>query len=465
MQTGNIVFSRVAVSAALAVAVCGCVSVDREARDAIAALQRGEDAAAIAWGNELADESHYSRNLGVVEAGRVNLLAGNYGEATRRLRAAVDSAVERSETAPKMKASDWGNTAMAATVTDDRTRQYYLPPYEINLALEYGIVAQILAGLRDDALVDARLSVYVQDTLAETCGADLANEPKGATATSRSMVDKQSAALEEMIASTRNSWENPALWWLTGVMFESNGELDMAWQSYRKAAAIRPDNPHFAADAARAGKGATPRAGQAKLVVVYDQGFVPMRESLEIPVPLYTGMAIQIPKYPSSSFVENKVTVAGATGATPASPALDIRSLAARDLKEQLPGIITRNITRATVQAGAQAAVNASGNDYAKIAVFLGNAVVSAIRSADTRSWRTLPASQQVWCDPAMAPGVYDVAVCVNGRTIKARVPLAAGETRLLWIADAGVVVRGASAPIAGKGAPTMDITGKEVVK
>ena len=164
-----------------------------------------------------------------------------------------------------------------------------------------------------------------------------------------------------MIASTRNSWENPALWWLSGVLLESNGELDMAWQSYRKAAAIKPGNPFFAADAARADVGAsTPRAGKSKLVVVYDQGFVPMRESLEIPVPLYTGFAIQIPKYPSVAFVENRVSVAGASGAKEASPAVDVRSLAARDLKEQLPGIITRNVTRAAVQAGAQAAVNAA---------------------------------------------------------------------------------------------------------
>ena len=234
-------FSILAVAAAVA-AFSGCVTVDEEAMAAVAALARGDDAAAVAWSDELADKSHYSRNLGLVEAGRVNLLAGSYGEATRRFRAAVDSAVERSETAPKMKLSDWGNTALSATITDDRTREYYLPPYEINLALEYGIIAQLLAGLREDALIDARLAVYVQDTLAETCGADLAKEPEGASASSRSIVASQSASLDEMIAATRNSWENPALWWLTGILFEANGELDMAWQSYRKAAAIRPEN-------------------------------------------------------------------------------------------------------------------------------------------------------------------------------------------------------------------------------
>ena len=451
--------------AAVLAAVCGCVTVDEEARAAVAALARGDDAVAVAWSDELADESHYSRNLGLVEAGRVNLLAGRFGEATRRLRAAVDSAVERSETAPRMKFSDWGNTALSATITDDRTREYYLPPYEINLALEYGIIAQLLAGLREDALIDARLAVYVQDTLAETCGADLAKDPEGASASSRSIVEAQSASLDEMIAATRNSWENPALWWLTGILFEANGEPDMAWQSYRKAAAIRSDNPYFAADAARAGGSVAPNPGAARLVVFYDQDFIPMRESLEVPIPLYTGFSVQIPKYPSVPFHENSVSVAGSSGAGAAALAVSVRSLAARDLKEQMPGIVARNVTRAVTQAGAQAAVNASGNEYAQLGMFLFNVVVSACRSADTRSWRTLPSSQQVWCDPGMAPGVYDVAVSVDGRTITARVPLAAGETRVLWIADAGSVVRGASAAAGPVGAPSMYLNGKEINK
>ena len=447
---------------ALLAALCGCVTVDEEARNAIAALSRGDDATAIAWSDELADGSHYSQNLGFVESGRSHMLAGDYQAASARFRAAVDSAVERSETAPKMKLSDWGNTALSSTVTDDRTRQYYLPPYEINLALEYGIIAQLFAGRRDDALIDARLSIYVQDTLAETCGADLAKEPEGANDTTRSLAATQSANLEEMIASTRNSWENPALWWLSGVLLEANGELDMAWQSYRKADAVNHGNRFFAADAARAGGLATPRAGKSKLVVLYDQGFVPMRESLEIPVPIYTGFAIQIPKYPAEAFSENRVFVAGSAGAGEAAPAVNIRSLAARDLKEQLPGIVTRNVTRGMVQAGAQVAVNACGNEYARLAVFLGNLIVSALRSADTRSWRTLPASQQVWCELEMEPGTYDLGISVNGRSVPARVPLAPGETRILWLADTGLLVRGASATVSGRGAPVMDLSGKE---
>ena len=451
---------------AVALAVGGCVTVDEDARDAINALGVGNDGKAVEWSADLADKSHYSRNLGAVEAGRVNMLAGNYAASEKRFRDAVDSAVDRSEAAPKMKASDLANTALASTVTDDRTRQYYLPPYEINLAIEYGIVVQALNGKTDDALVDARLAVYVQDTLSETYGADLAKDGEGGSDTTKKVIDEQGKALEEMIASTRNSWENPVLWWLTGVLFEADGQADMALQSYRKAAAISPDNAVFKADAARNETQIARSPSKAKLVIVYDQGFVPRRESFKVLIPLYTGFTIDIPKYPSNSFAYDNVSVAGSANApVAATPALDIRSLAARDLKEKLPGVIIRNVTRAAVQAGAQAAVNASGNDYAKLAVFAGNLVVSAIRRADTRSWVTLPVAQQVWRDAEMAPGVYDVELYVNGRKTVARVPLAAGETRLLWLANTGGTLRGASACVGGRGAAPTDLNGKEINK
>ena len=453
--------------AALAFAAfsAGCVSVDTDAREAVLALSAGDDAKALEWSAELADDSYYSRNLGVAEAGRVNMLAGRYAEAERRFREAVDSAVDRSENSPRLKLGDIGNEAMASTVTDDRTRQYYLPPYEINMAVEYAILAQALNARPDEALVDARLAVYVQDTLAATYGADVAKEPDGSSDTTRQIMADQDRALEAMIAASRNSWENPLLWWLTGVMFEADGQLDMAWQSYRKAAVTGPNCPLFAADAARADKGATPARGKAKLVVVYDQGFVPRRESLKVPVPIYTGFSIDIPKYPDEPFADNRVEVAAATGATPAAPAVNVRSLAARDLKEKLPGVIVRNVTRAAVQAGAQAAVNASGNRYAQLAVFAGNMVVSALRSADVRSWATLPAAQQAWCADSLEPGTHEVRVMVNGRTVTARVPLAAGETRVLWLADLGGTMRGASASLCAKGAPPTDLNGKEITK
>ena len=242
------------------------------------------------------------------------------------------------------------------------------------------------------------------------------------------------------MASTRNSWENPVLWWLTGALFEADGETEMGWQSYRKAAACRPDNAVFAADAARADKGVrTPAKGRAKLLVVYEEGLVPQRQSLKIPVPVYTAMSIDIPTYENASaYRPGAVAVSGGSSLVAASPALDVRALAARDLDEKLPGIIVRNVTRAAVQAGAQAAVNAAGNEYAQLAVLAANAVASAIRRADTRSWVTLPDGQQVWECGDLEPRDYEIGVSANGRSVAVPVSLRADDVKLLWISECG---------------------------
>ena len=428
----------------LLVALVGCVSVDEDARAVREAVRAGAPAQAVAWAETVAAESVYSKSLGTVEAGRLALLAGDSAKAERWFRAAVDSAVDRKESTPDIKLGDVGNTVLAATMTDDRTRTYYLAPYEINLALGYGILAELMNGKREDALVDARLAVYIQDSLAKTYGADLqkaaASSDAQTTSAGARVCADQSAALREMMAATRNSWENPVLWWLTGALFEADGETEMAGQSYRKAAACRPDNPVFAKAAARADANVrTPARGCAKLLVLYEEGLVPQRESLKIPVPIYTAMSIDIPTYgDKTAYQPNAVAISGVTNLVAAAPALDVRALAARDLDERLPGVVVRNITRATVQAGAQAAVNANGNEYAQLAVFAANAVVSAMRRADTRSWVTLPDGQQVWSEDAMPPGAYKLGVAVNGRTISVPVTLAAGDVKLVWIADCG---------------------------
>ena len=87
--------------AALWMIVCGCVSVDRDAQRAIDALRSGNNAQAEAWSTDLAEDSYYSKNLGVVEAGRVAMLSGRFADGVRRFRSAMDSAVDRTESEPK----------------------------------------------------------------------------------------------------------------------------------------------------------------------------------------------------------------------------------------------------------------------------------------------------------------------------------------------------------------------------
>lgn len=412
----------------------GCMTIDEDSENAVAALRNGEAETAIEWSEELARESHYTKRLGEVEAGRVNMLAGRLPQALVWYRKAIDQAIDRKEAQPKIKLSDVGNEVLSGTVTDDRTREYVLSPYEINLALEYAILTQVALGKREDALADARLSIYVQDNLAETYGADVAQAEASANGTTKGICDDSMKSVSDLIAETRNSWENPVLWWISGVLFESNGELDLALQSYRKASAIRRDNPVFAADVARLEAMTSLARTESRVVFVCGEGFVAGRRSLKVPVPLYTAMSIDIPIYRDATYVPQTVMI-GETG-TPlsaASPALNVQSLACRDLKDHLPGIVARNLTRAATAAAAQAAVNHAGNDYARLAVLAVNATATALRRADTRCWRTLPRGEQVWSS-VVSPGVHEFTINLGGQVQTVTLDLLPGETKILYV-------------------------------
>ena len=169
---------RLTAFAALCLLLAGCLSYDQGAANAVVAVGRGDAASALKWSEDLADSSRSSR-LGTVETGRICMLAGSNTLAEACFRKAIDAAIDHQEKDPVIKLGDAAGTAMAATVTDDWSIEYYLSPYEINLALEYGILAQLFNGRREDALVDARLAVYVQDKLGDEYGADLKNREQG----------------------------------------------------------------------------------------------------------------------------------------------------------------------------------------------------------------------------------------------------------------------------------------------
>ena len=446
---------RLAAFATLCLSLAGCLSYDQGAANAVAAIGRGDAASALKWSEGLADSSRSSR-LGTVESGRICMLAGSNTLAEACFRKAIDAAIDHQEKDPVIKLGDTAGTAMAATVTDDWSIEYYLSPYEINLALEYGILAQLFNGRREDALVDARLAVYVQDKLGDEYGADLRKGEEGSGNGDQEktkgevdrIVGEQGQALNEMIAATRNSWENPVLWWLTGVLLEADGDWEGAAQSYRRAGTTGAGNPFFEADMKRVDTGLrTPMAGKAKLVVIFEDGFVPRRAALKIPLRIYATMSIDIPMYTGvGAYSPRSVSFAGAKGLVPAALGLNVRSLAGRTLSEAMPGIITRNVTRAAVNVGmevagrsAYRANNKNGAGAAILAaVEIANLIMVCAREADTRAWVTLPEAQYVWCDGDMAPGDYQFGVTIDGVSSTVPVSLAAGETKLLWISDCG---------------------------
>ncbi len=458
----------------------GCVSTNVSTDQALSSLRAGDDPNALAWSEKL-KHSFYSKNLGYLETGRVRMLSGDFLGSSTNFGAVIDQIIDKSENGPVLKMGSVGANVMAGTITDDRTRAYDVPPYEFIQSLHYQMLNDLFLGNLEAAGVEARRAVFAQDAIAEKYGKEVkdaqarASDAKNQAALGK--VDAQMQSMAPVIEMTRSSFENGLAWYLCGVLFEQQNDLSNASLSYRKAWELVPGNPYVQKDFLRLirtqdqemYKGLVAQAGidpktlvrsRTEVLLIVEESFVSQRQSVKIPLPIpgiNTLTSVDFPMYQDPAYQPMALEVREKDASCGLSAmALSVQSLAYRDLKEKIPGIVVRNVTRVATQLAAQAAVNASGNDYAKVAVLLVNVGKTLLTRADTRAWYTLPMVTHLFRS-GVAPGehLFELRNPVTGYVTRFPVKVAEGETRIIWVADIGGNARVATASLNGKGGPT----------
>lgn len=463
----------------LMVIATGCVSGNVSVDRALSSMRAGDDPRALVWSEKLKG-SFYSKELGFVEAGRVRMLSGDFLGSSTNFSAVLDTVIEKTENGPAIKVGDVGANVMAGTLTDDRTRAYRVPPYEFIQALHYQMLNYLFLGNREAATVEARRAVFAQDQLAEKYGSEVkaarSSAESGPQASALGNVDARMQSLAPVIEMTRCSYENGLAWYFSGVLLEQDNDLANAALCYRKAWELAQGNPHVQRDFLRllrtqdaeAYKGLLKQAGvdpktlvrpSTEVIMIVEEGFVSQRQSVKIPLPIpgvNTLTSVDFPLYQDPAYAPMALEVREKDQTVGMSAlALSMQSLAYRDLKEKIPGIAVRNVTRVAARVAAQAAANASGNDAAKIGVMAFNAVSTVINKADTRAWYTLPQVAQLYRG-GIQPGEHMIELRNASNGFVARFPLkvAEGETRIVWVADIGGNARVATASLNGKGGP-----------
>lgn len=458
----------------------GCVSPNVQIDKALGSLRAGDDPSALVWSEKL-KKSFYSERLGYLETGRVRMLSGDFSGSLTNFATVIDQIIEKSENGPVLKLGSVGANVMAGTLTDDRTRGYDVPAYEFIQALNYQMLNYIFLANLEAAGVEARRAVFAQDAIAEKYSKE-GQEPQTKAsgwnpAAVNGKVDEQMQGMSSVIEMTRSSFENGLVWYLCGVLFEQQDDPSNAALSYRKAWELVPGNPYIQKDFLRlvrtqdaeTFKGLLAQAGvdpktlvrnQTEVILIVEESFVSQRQSVKIPLPIpgvNTLTSVDFPLYrdPAYSPMALEVREKEATCGLSAL-ALSVQSLAYHDLKEKMPGIVVRNMTRVATRVAGQAVANASGNNYAKLGVFAFNAVSTGVNRADTRAWYTLPMASQLYRG-GVTPGehLFELRNQVTGFVTRFPVTVAQGETRIIWVADIGGNARIATASLNGKGGPT----------
>ncbi len=111
-----------------------------------------------------------------------------------------------------------------------------------------------------------------------------------------------------------------------------------------------------------------------------------------------------------------------------------LEALAAKDLQERLPGMLTRQALRLVAKEQVRRTAAKEGGDVGNILVGIFNTLSER---ADTRSWLTLPAQAASW--QGMLPA-GDVNLTLGAGAAQRQLPLTIhqGRTTLVWVQRLG---------------------------
>ncbi len=438
---------------ALGTTLCGCRTSYKEALAARHDVMFGTGDIAFDRATRMAD-STVNRTLGRFELARLKMLRGDFAGSSAVLGPQLDELFDETNEGPVLKKGKIAGNILAGTLGDDRAIPYELPAFELLLGLQYQAVNSLALGQNDNARVYLRRATAVQEQLKEEYGKEDAAEdsekPNAANAKNADTASSQiTAKLSPVADLVRAAYENSLAWYLMGLFFSWENDASNADIAYREAGRICPAILPLANPAAGAGQ---------DVIVIYEENLVDMREPIKIPLPFGgTVWSVDFPVYSAPPYPPSPISVeVGGAQAAMCVPVVNVQALAYRDLRDRVPGIATRNVTRAAVKIAAQQVANHvdTGNGYANLALMLSvlayNATSTAISEADTRAWQTVPEYVQL-ARLRLPPGQERLVLrnARTGRACEVAVP-SVGGTRIVWITD----VRGfATASILAVGA------------
>jgi len=395
--------------------------------------------------------------LYLMERGRISQMAGDT-EASIQDFQAVLAEFEAKEAAAKITASGVASSA-GAVILNENAIPYRGDIYERVFVHSFQALNFLSERNLDAAAVEVRRAnleqkLALQENESELIEAEEEDDNKAKILSDNKGYASKFPALTTIAGTVKNSFQNAYTFYISGLIYEINGGVNDAYIDYKKALEIYPANSYIRGDVARlakrlsmeedfkqikdtvsAAKMASPEENEGKLVVLYEQGYVPERQEINV---LFDIMGVPnnmvFPTYseiapPSRSLV---ISLAGERlGET--ETVVQPSAMAARALSDRMPGMIVRQGLR--IIAREKMKDNQASSVFGAL-VGLGQLFLNR---ADLRSWLMLPAEVQIMHAPArhgeqvltLRNGSVNSDVAINiqsGRTTVVHVIEAGGQ-------------------------------------
>jgi hypothetical protein len=364
-----------------------------------------------------------------LELGQVLRLQGakQIPNSTQNLLAA-DQLVEQWEiaTSDRLKRSF---TDMSSYILSEGFSSNYDPkPYEVSLLSQTIALNHLSQGRWSDAMVEAKKMAQREKVVEELIQRKVAavsrveqqqqnnQNTKGATSRIQDIGGYPINLLDDdETRSLKNSYQNPATYYLSGFIHESQGEASLAAPGYRLAIELRPTVTFFKTSIAKLDSNIANQAKKsfADTLIIIDTGYMPKISPYQISQTINFGgnskiVTLTFPVIEKSSdrFTPNYLQLGDRTANLELVTNID--SMARKNLKDEMPGYVLRASSRALVSLAAQYAAdqaaqqaarrnnqNSQNNNAAIIGAIAGMLTgygLQAINVTDVRHWSTLPA-------------------------------------------------------------------------
>ncbi|HCV04607.1 adenine DNA methylase [Pseudoalteromonas sp. APAL1] len=367
---------------------------------------------------------HSNYLLNQLETARLEFLAKQNSQANETFETVYQN-MEKKRQAAKIQLS----TSLEQTnslLTNDSVIGYEPAAYEMTMLHSYKALSYVFDNQLESALVEVRRANKVQEDALKDNQAVLDEQAENAAEGYPDMA--------ELIGNIKNGFQNAFTFYLSGLLYEADKQFDDAYIDYKKALEINSDNSYLQQTVLRLAKKQgfeqdfeefSKRFGELKqhkpntgqVIVIAEQGLIPARQEFQLRLPIYSShgdarfYSIAMPVYRGAPYVNNDKNITLDGDNFILKPIVRLEALAAKTLKDQSTGRITRQVMRLVAKEKMRAELARSGGDVGNI---LANIYNMASEQADTRSWLTLP-SQLSIAQNTMTTGEHVLSVPGRG--------------------------------------------------
>lgn len=408
-----------------------------------------------------------SYGLSLLEKARLEYLANNHAQSQKDF-TQVYSLIQQAQQAAKIELSR-GVENVTAVLSNDNATRYDIPLYEQSMLNSYQALNYLAQQDLSGALVEIRRANLVQQQALKEHAKSLYSSEEELTkqGLSSNGLANQYPSMNEAIGQVKNGFQNAYTFYLSALLYEAAGQRNDAYIDYKKALQIYPNNHYLqqdvwrlanalqmtddisqfknslAQDVTQVSSDHAKAQNQGQVVIIVENGIVAAKQELSLNLPIYTShndmrfYSIAVPSYQNYLPEYSPLALSYQGKHYQSEEIVRLQSLAAKQLKDQLASIVTKQAIRLVAKEKIRQQVARKGGDIGNILASIYN---MATEKADTRSWSTLPDSIHI-LKLNLDAGKHQLALNINGLNQPLNVTINANKTTLVRLTAIGSYV------------------------